>query len=176
MMAITRPETNPSFDKISDFLDVENNTQNSVPMVIEHDYPTAEPKETSKNENLNLDEKIEADFEMARENIVDAIKNANTALEEVIHLGRATESARPYEVADSLLKNIVDANFRLMELHEKKEKIKKALTVKKEEPQIQEGTTVTNIQNNIVFSGTTADLDDLIERQIKLNNTKTIEQ
>jgi dTDP-D-glucose 4,6-dehydratase len=94
------------------------------------------------------------DFEYARENIRDTIDKASSALDGILHLAKEAEHPRAYEVASGLVKTLVDANKDLLELRKKKKDIEK------EEPKNE-----TNVTNNSLFIGSTAELQKLISKR-----------
>ena len=94
------------------------------------------------------------DFEIARKNIHSIIQKGEGALNDIIVLARASDSARAYEVVSQMVKTLVDANKDLIHLHKQLKDV--------------EGTKGgdTNIQNNL-FVGNTAELQKLINNRNK---------
>jgi len=99
------------------------------------------------------DDNIENDFRYTRENLYSVIEQGNKALEDMIDVARASEHPRAYEVVSTLMKTLVDANKDLLDLSKKK----KELIDKEEKVNPQ---TV----NNNLFVGSTADLQQMIEK------------
>jgi hypothetical protein len=97
-----------------------------------------------------------ADFETARENIHSIIQKGTGALDDIIILARASDSARAYEVVSQMIKTLVDANKDLIHLHKQLKDVED-----------NKGGD-TNIQNNL-FVGNTAELQKLINNRNKLN-------
>ena len=95
-----------------------------------------------------------ADFETARKNIHSIIQKGSGALDDIIILARASDSARAYEVVSQMIKTLVDANKDLIHLHKQLKEV--------------EGNKGgdTNIQNNL-FVGNTAELQKLINNRNK---------
>jgi hypothetical protein len=96
------------------------------------------------------------DFDLARDTLVNLIAQNQDALENIIHIAKNSESARAFEVAGTLIKTQSDIAKDLMELHKRKKDL--------------DGESSTNNikqQNNILFSGSTADLMKM------LNDSKT---
>lgn len=124
--------------------------------------------EKNMNEILNLDKpkdepkpkpiaKVtyspdEDDFEVARNNIKELLRQGDEALYGILDLARTSEHPRSYEVAGQLIKTLVDANKDLMTLHKQKKDL-----AGKSEDDLPRGT---NIQQ-AVFVGTTAELLEL---------------
>ena len=99
------------------------------------------------------EDNIENDFKYTRENLYSVIEQGNKALEDMIDVARASEHPRAYEVVSTLMKTLVDANKDLLDLSKKK----KELIDKEEKVNPQ---TV----NNNLFVGSTADLQQMIEK------------
>ena len=95
-----------------------------------------------------------ADFETARENIHSIISKGTGALDDIILLARASDSARAYEVVSQMIKTLVDANKDLIHLRKQLKDID------------QTAIGDTNIQNNL-FVGNTAELQKMINNRNK---------
>lgn len=96
-----------------------------------------------------------ADFETARENIHSIISKGRGALDDIIILARASDSARAYEVVSQMIKTLVDANKDLIHLH-------------KQLKEVEDKGGDTNIQNNL-FVGNTAELQKMINNRNRPN-------
>lgn len=115
---------------------------------------TKKPIETIV-ESIPIDPKKD-DFDLARETLVNLIAKNQDALDNIIHIAKNSESARTFEVAGQLIKTQADIAKDLMELHKRKKDL--------------DGESSTNNikqQNNILFSGSTAELMKM------LNDPKT---
>lgn len=116
-----------------------------------------DPKEIEKS-LAKLDKQIiidtEDDVEFVRSNIKNALEKAADAVESAAILAQDADHPRAIESLGTLLKAFVDSNEKLIDLQKKRKDI-----VKQEKDQ-QSGTTSASIgtQNNIVFSGSGADL------------------
>lgn len=109
--------------------------------------------------NIPMDTSIDADADAVRETLYNLLKQGEEAFGDLKRIAVAEESPRSFEVLNSMLGQLSDIAVRLMDVHEKRIKIKKAST----EPTtaaINNGT----VNNNTVFVGTTADLQDMIKR------------
>jgi hypothetical protein len=115
-------------------------TNTNVPIVIE-------------NQNEHKDN----DFQYARENMYDVIEKGRDAMEELLEIAKAEESPRAFEVFGQLLKNMTDAQEKLMELHRKKNQIEND----KERQDIGRAQNVTNA----LFVGSTAELLKLVKQE-----------
>lgn len=88
----------------------------------------------------------EDDFIFARQNIRTLAEQGQVAVNEILHVAKATQHPRAFEVAATLIKNMSDINKDLMELQKKKND----LLPKKEE-------TIVNV-DKAVFVGSTKEL------------------
>ena len=100
---------------------------------------------------------LENDFATARRSIKSVIEQSNDVLKDAIVLASASDSPRTIEVVANLLKTIADVNKDLLDLHDKRETIKKKRNARMtgENP----GGGVVNQQNNYFMSSP----KDLIE-------------
>lgn len=115
------------------------------------------------------DKGVTDDAEYARSNLKQLIATGQSALEDALNVARQSESPRAYEVLSTFLNTVASLNQQLMDIHtaEKKMSIErqKLLTGNNtDQPK-----SVTN--NNVIFTGTTADLQDIIMKRIQ--NAKT---
>lgn len=122
------------------------------------DIVPANMREIVVSNEANIDD----DFAIARKNIMEIASRGGEALETALELIKATEHPRSIEVAANLMKTLTDINASVLDLHEKKRKIKE-----KAEPS-GDGSAVVqhNTQNNF-FVGTTK---ELLERKKQLSN------
>jgi hypothetical protein len=67
---------------------------------------------------------IDEDADSARTNIKDIIETGATALEELADVAQQSQHPRAYEVLATLMKNMVEANKDLLQLHKTKKEIK----------------------------------------------------
>ena len=123
-------------------------------------------EETPKNEvqvlNVpvtNNDDNENNDFKYARENLYHIIERGRDAMDELLEIAKAEESPRAFEVFGQLLKNMTDSQEKLMELHQKKQKLKN-------DGERQEVTKAQNV-TNALFVGSTADLLKLVKKETK---------
>ena len=106
--------------------------------------------------NKNLDTQLESDFELSRTNIMNVLEHSSSILDSVIELCKITDSPRAFEATSSLITAITSASKDLIEVHERYNKLKNIETQ-------QNITTQNNVQNNIVFKGTSKELLELIK-------------
>lgn len=98
-------------------------------------------------------QKVENDFDLARDTLRNLIHKNDAVLTDLVDLARNSESPRAFEVAGQLIKTQAEIAKELLTVHKQKK------DVTGEEPK--------NIgtQNNIVFAGSTADLMKMISAQ-----------
>ena len=100
---------------------------------------------------------IRNDYEYTRGNLYSIIEKGQEAINGILELAQESEMPRAYEVAGQLIKSVSDATDKLMDLQKK---LKDVNAEEKSGP--------TNVTNNALFVGSTADLAKLIKQQ----NTK----
>ena len=99
------------------------------------------------------------DFQYARENLYHIIERGRDAMDELLEIAKAEESPRAFEVFGQLLKNMTDSQEKLMELHQKKQKLEN-------DGDRQEVTKAQNV-TNALFVGSTAELLKLVKKETK---------
>ena len=132
--------------------------------LVEHNkehYTEAETTILPATIDINGEEK-ETDFRYARENMYHIIERGRDAMEELLEIAKAEESPRAFEVFGQLLKNMTDTQEKLMELHQKKQKLEN-------DGERQEVTKAQNV-TNALFVGSTADLLKLVKKETKQND------
>ena len=108
---------------------------------------------TNNNDNENND------FQYARENLYHIIERGRDAMDELLEIAKSEESPRAFEVFGQLLKNMTDSQEKLMELHQKKQKLEN-------DGDRQEVTKAQNV-TNALFVGSTAELLKLVKKETK---------
>ena len=110
---------------------------------------------------INGNGEKDTDFQYARENLYHIIERGRDAMDELLEIAKSEESPRAFEVFGQLLKNMTDSQEKLMELHQRKQKLEN--DGDREE--------VTRAQNvtNALFVGSTADLLKLVKKETKQN-------
>jgi len=129
-------------DKLSEIFDIE--------VVKEHDVirPSGEVIPPDTNEE-------EGDFDKVRKNIHTLIELGSDGINFALNIAKDTEDVKAIHAFTDLLRAVTDTNMKLIEIHEKRARIK----VK--EPNHSAGQIVQNQQN--VFVGTTADLSKFVK-------------
>ena len=137
--------------RIEKSLDLVENTPSEVVEVLN-------TNEITQPTVINGGEK-DTDFQYARENMYDIIEKGRDAMEELLEIAKAEESPRAFEVFGQLLKNMSDSQEKLMELHQKKQKLES-------DGDRQEVTRAQNV-TNALFVGSTAELLKLVKKETK---------
>ena len=110
---------------------------------------------------INDDEQKDTDFQYARENMYHIIERGRDEMDELLEIAKAEESPRAFEVFGQLLKNMTDSQEKLMELHQKKQRMES-------DGDRQEVTRAQNV-TNALFVGSTAELLKLVKKETKEN-------
>ena len=103
---------------------------------------------------------VKKDYEYTRGNLYSIIEKGQEALNGILELAQESEMPRAYEVAGQLIKNVSDATDKLMDLQKK---LKDVNEEKDKGP--------TNVTNNALFVGSTADLQKMLKNVNKDLNT-----
>ena len=104
----------------------------------------------------------ERDYAEVRQNLKRIIEKSEEAVESILEVAVESQNPRAYEVVAQLLAASLEANNKLMHLH------RQIKDINKEEP----GKT-TNVTNNSIFVGNTADLQKMIRN---LNSPRQLEE
>ena len=105
---------------------------------------------------------VSSDADFARSNLRELIKTATTALQHALDVAVQSESPRAYEVLATLINSSADLNTKLVDVHQKEQRI----ATDKTAPQASTGPVNQTITNNVVFSGTSTELNELIAKQM----------
>ena len=95
---------------------------------------------------------IDKDYEYTRGNLYSIIEKGQEAINGILEIAQESEMPRAYEVAGQLIKSVSDATDKLIDLQKK---VKEVNEDEKKGP--------TNVTNNALFVGSTADLAKLIK-------------
>lgn len=107
------------------------------------------------------DNTVDSDADAVRDTLYNLLKKGEEAFEDLKRIAVAEESPRSFEVLNSMLGQLSDIAVKLMDVHEKKNRIKKSSVVQETAAgAVNNGT----VNNNTVFVGTTADLQEMIKR------------
>lgn len=97
---------------------------------------------------------VNADFEFARENLMDVINKGQEALFDLMDVARQSQHPRAYEVLATMMNTMVGASKDLLDLQAKKKKILE------EDP----SASPQQVTNNL-FVGSTAELQKYLKQQ-----------
>ena len=128
-------------------------TFNIAAEVVKEEKAEVLPRE--KPDRLTQDD-ITKDYEYTRGNLYSIIEKGQEAINGILELAQDSEMPRAYEVAGQLIKSVSDATDKLMDLQ------KKLKDVNEEDTK-----GPTNVTNNALFVGSTADLAKLIKGEQK---------
>ena len=98
------------------------------------------------------------DYNFARDNLYDVIEKGTYALDNLLHLAKASEHPRAFEVVSQLTKTLVDANKDLLDIQKK---VKELRQEERSDPQSPQNVT------NALFVGSTSDLQKLINGDLQ---------
>ena len=126
------------------------------------DLTPVEPKEIV--EVKPADDKLENDFQYARENLYNIIERGTDALNGIVDLANQSQHPRSFEVVADLVRTLSGANKDLLDIQKKM----KDMDPEKHGPK--------KVENNL-FIGSTKDLTDLLDggaRKIKPIESRTL--
>ena len=123
-------------EKLNKVLDV---TGDLIPIGNKKKAPDVEMTETD----------LTSDYDFSRDQYHTLVNKGNDALDELLAVAKESESARAYEVAAMLIRNLSDTTKELLQLQKTKKEIEK---------DVQDPHTV----NNSLFIGSTKELQDLL--------------
>lgn len=109
------------------------------------------------------------DFDYARDNILNIVDKMEENIELAKRIAEETGDPKAISALTSAINGYVDINKKLLDLHQQKAKINKSKNSGKSSP-----TTVHNTQN-IVFSGTTAEMQKQLQLQENMLKNNIIE-
>ena len=95
---------------------------------------------------------VEKDYEYTRGNLYSIIEKGQEAINVILEVAEDSDMPRAYEVAGQLIKSVSDATDKLMDLQKKLKDVN-----------AEEKISPTNVTNNALFVGSTADLAKLIK-------------
>ena len=123
-------------EKLNKVLDV---TGDLIPVGNNKKAPDVEMTETD----------LTSDYDFSRDQYHTLVNKGNEALDELLAVAKESESARAYEVAAMLIRNLSDTT-------------KELLTLQKTKKEIEKDTTDPHTVNNSLFIGSTKELQDLL--------------
>jgi hypothetical protein len=100
----------------------------------------------------NLEEDLTDAYEQTKTNLQDLIDQGKDAMEEILHIAKAGQHPRAFEVYGTLLKNVVDANKELLAVQKQMREMNKQ----------NQPSGATHI-DKAIFVGSTSELNKLIK-------------
>jgi hypothetical protein len=97
------------------------------------------------------------DYSEVRRNLKCLIEKSQEAIEGIVELARDSQQPRAYEVVAQLVQSSLEANTRLIDLHRRMKDIRREEVTNK----------TTNVTNNSIYVGSTAELQKMINAQRK---------
>ena len=114
------------------------------------------PTRTSIKKSKDESPEIQQDYEYSRAQLYSLIEKGQEAVDGILEVAQESESARSYEVAGQLIKHVADTADKLMDLQKKVKDIEEVDTKK-----------TTQVTNNSLFVGSTAELQKMLKQTIK---------
>ena len=116
--------------------------------------PEAEVIPKTNKLHLSKGEDVDKDYEYARDNLYSLIDKGQEAVNGALDLAMSSDHPRAYEVAGQLIKHVGDVADKLMALQKDKKNVK-------------EESVKTQVTNNSLFVGSTADLQKMLKQASK---------
>lgn len=107
-------------------------------------------------------DQLQKDYEYSRGQLYSIIEKGQEAINGILELAQESDSPRAYEVAGQLIKNVGDVTDKLIDLQKKMKDIN----------QEQKGSAPTNVTNNAVFLGSTAELQKFLKSSMNQDTSK----
>ena len=114
------------------------------------------PTRTSIKKSKDESPEIQQDYEYSRAQLYSLIEKGQEAVDGILEVAQESESARSYEVAGQLIKHVADTADKLMDLQKKVKDIEEVDTKK-----------TTQVTNNSLFVGSTAELQKMLKQTMK---------
>ena len=137
-----------NFDSIDEALEVSSE-------IIKKE-PIAKPTKTSPKHLKSDEEDVEKDYKYSRAQLYSLVEKGHEAVDGALDVAQQSDSARAYEVAGQLIKHVADTADKLIDLQKKMKEI----------DEVKEKNT-TNVTNNSLFVGSTADLQKMLKQMKK---------
>ena len=122
--------------------------------LVEESTKTEVVPKTNKIHLKNTGNDVDKDYEYARGNLYSLIDKGQEAVNGALDLAMSSDHPRAYEVAGQLIKHVGDVADKLMALQKDKKNVK-------------EESVKTQVTNNSLFVGSTADLQKMLKQASK---------
>ena len=144
-----------SFDEIDEALEI---TDRGAEIMKKE--PVSKPTRTSaKDLKKSKGPDIETDYNYSRAQLYSLVEKGLEAVDGALDVAQQSDSARAYEVAGQLIKHVADTADKLVDLQKKMKDIDEVNTKQN----------TTNVTNNSLFVGSTADLQKMLKKVSKEN-------
>ena len=140
-----------TFDEIDETLDIDRGAEIMK-------APTNKPTRTSPTNIKSGKEDVTKDYEYSRAQLYSLVEKGQEAVDGALDVAQQSDSARAYEVAGQLIKHVADTADKLIDLQKKMKDIDEVKDSK-----------TTNVTNNSLFVGSTADLQKMLKKMKKEN-------
>tara|TARA_B100001996_G_scaffold134942_1_gene102670 strand:+ start:405 stop:836 length:432 start_codon:yes stop_codon:yes gene_type:complete len=120
--------------------------------------PEKKPTRTSIKKSKSDSPEIQKDYEYSRAQLYSLVEKGQEAVDGILEVAQESESARAYEVAGQLIKSTADIADKLMDLQKKVKDIEEVDTKQ-----------TTQVTNNSLFVGSTAELQKMLKQTMKDN-------
>jgi uncharacterized protein YaaN involved in tellurite resistance len=141
-----------SFEEIDKSLNIETS--------VDVEIVKSEPDKIQKS--LDTIDHIKKDYEYSRGQLYSIIEKGQEAINASLELAQESDSPRAYEVVGQLIKHVGDVIDKLPDLQKKMKDIQKE----------DSGSTSTNVTNNAVFFGSTAELQKFLKNSVSPDTSK----
>ena len=139
-----------TFDSIDNALDI---TDRGAEIMKKE--PASKPVKKVKSDKEDLTK----DYEYSRAQLYSLVEKGQEAVDGALDVAQQSDSARAYEVAGQLIKHVADTADKLVDLQKKMKEIDEVNTKQN----------TTNVTNNSLFVGSTADLQKMLKKVSKEN-------
>ena len=139
-----------TFDSIDDALDI---TDRGAEIMKKE--PASKPVKKVKSDKQDLTK----DYEYSRAQLYSLVEKGQEAVDGALDVAQQSDSARAYVVAGQLIKHVADTADKLVDLQKKMKDIDEVNTKQN----------TTNVTNNSLFVGSTADLQKMLKKVSKEN-------
>lgn len=114
------------------------------------------PKKSTPDVGEKLQKDLMKDYEDSRDRLKEIVSKGVLAIDDILAIARESEHPRAFEVAATMIKNVTDANEKLLGL----QKQMKDLTGTSKQNNL-------NVGKAAIFVGSTAELSKMIKSEIK---------
>ena len=141
-----------TFDEIDETLDIDRGAEIMK-------APINKPTRTNPKKIKSDKEDLTKDYEYSRAQLYSLVEKGQEAVDGALDVAQQSDSARAYEVAGQLIKHVADTADKLVDLQKKMKEIDEVNTKQN----------TTNVTNNSLFVGSTADLQKMLKKVSKEN-------